>query len=124
MWVMRILATTLHEYGQLDEAEKTGRELLALLLDIHRGRHPDTILSSYHLAWRLYRRGQLDEVKRLLQTTTELSTEVLCKHHPCTVEAEKLMKRLRLALICPTLYQSVGALRLVFHPTGKERCIS
>ncbi|CAG8712014.1 16380_t:CDS:2, partial [Acaulospora colombiana] len=62
---MSNLASTLHDRGQLEEAEKVQRKVLELRIEILGPQHPDTILTMGDLATTIYGRGQLEEAEKI-----------------------------------------------------------
>ncbi|KAG8825699.1 hypothetical protein FRC19_010689 [Serendipita sp. 401] len=84
---MNNLATTLLRRGQLEEAEKMGREVLTLRMEILGPRHPDTVSAMHNLATTLLRRGQLEEAEKMGREVLTLQMEILGPRHPDTVSA-------------------------------------
>ncbi|KAG8749972.1 hypothetical protein FRC14_000914, partial [Serendipita sp. 396] len=84
---MNNLAATLGNRGQLEEAEKLKREVLALQMEILGPRHPDTVSAMNNLATTLLRRGQLEEAEKMMREVLTLQMEILGPRHPDTVSA-------------------------------------
>ncbi|KAG8814992.1 hypothetical protein FRC17_000902, partial [Serendipita sp. 399] len=84
---MANLAATLRDCGQLEEAEKMGREVLALRLEMLGEKHPHTVWAMANLAVTLWSRGQLEEAEKMEREVLALRLEILGEKHPDTVWA-------------------------------------
>ncbi|CCA76685.1 hypothetical protein PIIN_10673, partial [Serendipita indica DSM 11827] len=91
------------------EAEKMGRDVLALWLEVSGLRHPDTLNATYNLSHTLYLQRRFEEALQLLEGTIELRREILGEHHRHTQWAIQLLGKIKSA-------QSSHGFRLVKTP--------
>ncbi|KAG8816346.1 hypothetical protein FRC17_000361 [Serendipita sp. 399] len=85
--MMGSLATTFRHRGQLEEAEKLGREVLQRRTEIVGLKHSDTILSMNNLSLTLSARGKLREAEEMKRKVLELRKETSGPDHPDTIAA-------------------------------------
>ncbi|KAG8791635.1 hypothetical protein FRC16_000346 [Serendipita sp. 398] len=89
------LATIIYDLGQLEDAEKMEREVLALRREILGPRHPTTLLSMASLAITLKDNDQLEEAENMMQEVVTLQREILGPRHRDTVSAQKELSLIR-----------------------------
>jgi tetratricopeptide (TPR) repeat protein len=82
---MAELATTYHDQGRYDEAEKIYVDVLALRREVLGEMHPDAIRSVAHLAATYYVQGRYDEAEKIKADVLALRREVLGERHPDTI---------------------------------------
>jgi tetratricopeptide (TPR) repeat protein len=79
------LALTLHDLGQLDEAENEARLVLETRQRVLGPDHPDTLTSRSNLAAALRDQGRLDEAENEVRSVLETRQRVLGPDHPDTL---------------------------------------
>ncbi|KAG8829158.1 hypothetical protein FRC18_009510 [Serendipita sp. 400] len=81
------LASTLRDRGELEEAERIQRDVLASRVEILGPRHPDAVKAMSNLAYTLHSRGQLEEAEKMQREVLALRIEILGPRHPDTLLA-------------------------------------